>query len=109
MRTLKFIVDRQTITQDPNCDFSGLIPGTAEYLKAEFIFSPEWNDCVKVAAFYSRLGREYPPQVLTDGKSCYIPADALKKRTFKIQVIGKRGDYKILTNKVEVSQNGGRE
>lgn len=30
MRTLKFIVEGQAIKQDPNCDFSGLIPGTVE-------------------------------------------------------------------------------
>lgn len=107
MRTLKFIVDDQIIKQDPSCDFSGLVPGTEEYLKASFSFSPEWNGCVKVAAFYSAFGWEYPPQVLADGANCMIPAGALKKRSFKIQVIGRKDDFKILTNKVTVDQNGG--
>jgi hypothetical protein len=108
MRTLKFIVDGQSIKQNPSCDFSGLVPGTEGYLKAEFIFSADWNDTVKVAGFFSNMGKEYEPQILKDGKTCMIPAEALRNRIFKVQVIGKRGDYKILTNKVTVSQNGGK-
>ena len=107
MRTLKFIVDDQIIRQDPSCDFSGLVPGTQDYLQARFTFSSEWKGCVKVAAFYSMLGREYPLQILEDGATCMIPAEALKKRIFKIQVVGKKGEFKILTNKVTVDQNGG--
>ena len=104
MRTLRFIVNDQIIEQDPNCDFSGLIPGTEGYLRAEFIFSPEWIGCAKVAAFFSPMGREYPPQVLKDGKTCDIPAEALKKQSFKVQVLGKKKNYKIITNKVAVCQ-----
>lgn len=107
MRTLKFIVDGQLIKQDPYCDFSGLVPGTEGYLKAEFTFSSEWTGCAKVASFYSVLGDEFPPQVLMDGKSCMIPAKALKNRVFKIKVLGRRNDCIIRTNKVEVNQNGG--
>ena len=108
MRTLKFIVDNKIIKQDPKCDFSDLIPGTEKYLRAEFSFSPEWNGFKKVVAFWSALGKEYPPQVLSDGKSCIIPFEALKRRTFKVQVVGERGDLKLTTNKVAVSQNGGK-
>lgn len=108
MRTLKFIVDGQTITQDPKCDFSGLIPGSKGYLRAEFTFSSEWGNCKKVAAFFSPLGIEYTPQVLRDGKSCIIPTEALEKRAFKVQVIGKRNDFQIATNKVAVRQDGGK-
>ena len=108
MRTLKFIVDGQTIKPDPNCDFSGLVPGTEGYLRAEFAFSPEWSNCVKVAAFYSVMGREYAPQLLKDGVSCDIPTEALAKRVFKVAVAGVgAGDKKLKTNKVAVSQNGG--
>ena len=110
MRVLRFIVDGQIIAQDPTCNFSGLIPGTKGYLQAEFSFSSDWNNCVKVAAFYSPMGREYEPQVLKDGKTCIIPAEALEKQTFKMKVIGRRGDdFEITTNKVTVSQDGGKE
>lgn len=112
MRTLKFIVDGQIIKPDPDCDFDNLVPGSGEIVKAEFFFSSAWEGCAKVAAFNSPLGKEYPPQVLKDGYSCTIPADALKKRSFKICVLGKkRTDTKIetfKTNKLAVSQNGGK-
>lgn len=106
MRTLRFIVDKQAIKQDPKCDFEGLIPGTEGYLRAEFSFSPEWNGYIKVAAFYSSMGKEYPPQLLKDGKTCMIPVEALARRLFKIQLLGEKSGSKIKTNKVTINQNG---
>ena len=107
MRTLKFIVDKQIIRQDPTCDFSGLIPGTAGYLQAEFSFSSEWKDYTKVAAFYSTLGKEYEPRVLTDGKTCIIPAEALVRKSFRVRIVGKKEESKLTTNKITVCQKGG--
>lgn len=107
MRVLRFIVDNQIIRKDPNCDFSGLVPGSRGFLRAEFQFSKEWDGCAKVAGFYSPLGREYPPRVLADGKTCIIPPEALEKRFFKVQVVGQKSDLKFKTNKVTISQNGG--
>ena len=107
MRTIRFIVDKQVLTQDPNCDFSNLIPGTEGYLRAEFYFSREWNGCAKVAAFWSMMGTEYPAQLLTDGRSCIIPAEALKKKSFKVQVLGKSKNLKLVTNKLIIQQSGG--
>ena len=107
MRTLKFIVDKQMISKDPNCNFDGLVPGSSGYLQAEFSFSKEWKGCSKVVAFWSLLGKEYPPQILEDGKTCMIPAEALARRSFKIQIIGRVEDYKVTTNKLTITQNGG--
>lgn len=107
MRTLKFIVDRQIIKKDPDCDFDYLIPGSEGYLRAEFSFSPEWDGAVKVAGFFRNDG-ECPPQILEDGKSCIIPAEALAVKRFEIFVIGKNDDLKLKTNKVEICQNGGK-
>lgn len=104
MRTLKFIVEGQALKPDPNCDFSGLEPGTVGYLKAEFTFSKEWASTPKVVAFYSRLGNEYPPRALKDGRTCLIPAEALRKRIFKVQVLGKNG---LVTNRLVIDQKGG--
>lgn len=104
MRTLEFIVTGQILRPDPNCDFSGLVPGSSDYLKAVFTFSKEWEDTLKVVGFYSRMGKEFTPQILKDGKSCVIPAEALKGRIFKIQILGKNG---LVTNKLEVDQKGG--
>jgi hypothetical protein len=107
LRTLKFIVDGQTISKDPRCDFSGIFPGTENYIRAEFSFSPEWNNRVKVASFYSVMGREYPPRVLTNN-ACMVPAEALARRQYKLQIIGKGPDgSKISTEKITIEQNGG--
>lgn len=108
MKTLKFHVDGQTITLDPDCDVNTLIPGTNGYVQAKFVFSSEWKNCVKVVAFYSNLGTEYEPRVLKNGEVCDIPPEALKKSIFKVKVLGKRNDYTICTNKVIVHQKGGR-
>jgi hypothetical protein len=108
MRTLRFIVEGQIIKKDPTCDFEGLVPGTEGFLQAEFSFSPEWRNQAKIAAFYSPLGKEYPPQLLRDGKTCTIPSEALKKRAFKVQIVGHRLGTKITTDKVVVKQNGGK-
>lgn len=107
MRPLIFVVDGQIIKKDPNCDFDNLVPGSEGYLLAEFRFSPEWDGYAKIAAFYSPLGREYAPQLLKDGKSCVIPAEALKKRSFKVMILGKNEKQKLSTNKLTVHQNGG--
>lgn|SRR5574344_497985 len=110
MRTLKFIVDGLVMKKDPDCSFDGLIPGTEGYLKAEFQFSPEWDECDKVAAFYSYLGgvkKECEPQVLKDGKSCVIPSEALRSRKFKVNILGKSKNLKIVTTEVGITQNGG--
>lgn len=106
MRTLRFIVEGQRIRPDPDCDFSGLVPGSNGYLWAEFSFSSEWKNTSKVAAFWSAMGKEYQPQALIGGKTCRIPAEALEKKIFKIQVMGKSPDTKLITNKVVINQNG---
>lgn len=107
MRTLKFIVEGQVIKPDPNCDFENLIPGTESFIQAQFSFSKEWNQCIKVAAFYSMLGMEYPPQPIKEDLTCMIPIDALRRHKFKVQVIGRNNEIKICTNKVTVEQRGG--
>lgn len=108
MRVLKFIVDGKTIRQDPSCDFTGLFPGTETSVVAEFSFSPEWKTGVKVAAFWSMMGSEYPPQELKDGKSCMIPTEALKRAAFKVQIFGKPNGVTTSTDKMTVYQRGGK-
>lgn len=108
MRTLKFIVDGQIIRKDPDCDFSGLVPGTEGYLEARFTFSKEWNGYIKAAAFYSIMGKELTPIGLTEGEYCIIPSDVCAKRTFKIAVVGQNDEGKKLkTTKITIEQNGG--
>ena len=112
MRILRFIVDNETIKQDPECDFTGLFPGRNPDVEAEFEFSKEWDETIKVIAFWSMLDDEYEPQELIDD-SCIIPAEALSRASFKIQVLGKKkkkafGNETLSTNKLIIRQTGGK-
>ena len=109
MNTIDFIVEGSIIKLDPQYDVSKLVPGGNKNLKAKFKFSDEWNKYVKAAAFFSRLGVEYKPQIINNMGVCDIPPEALEAKHFKIQIIGK-GDNNLLplrTNKLEICQNGG--
>lgn len=112
MRILRFIVDNETIKQDPSCDFTGLFPGKNPDVEAEFEFSKEWDDTIKVAAFWSMLGDEYDPQEL-NSDACSIPVEALSRASFRIQVLGKKkkkafGNETLSTNKLTIRQTGGK-
>lgn len=108
MRVLKFLVEDKTIRPDPSCDFSGLFPGKEKQLRAEFTFSPEWNNRMKVVAFWSILNKEYEPQLLNDD-GCLIPEEALSKVAFKIQILGKHNGVKTETNCLTIYQSGGKK
>lgn len=113
MRTLRFIVDGESIKPDPTCDFSGLFPGKNPDVQAEFVFSSEWENATKVAAFWSMLDKEYEPKVVEDDESCVIPPEALARASFKIQVLGKKSKTrwnttKLSTNKLTIRQTGGK-
>lgn len=115
MRTLRFIVDDKSITPDPTCDFTGLFPGKNPDVQAEFVFSSEWDDTLKVAAFWSMLDNEYEPQVISDTMTCPIPEEALAKTSFKIQVLGQKTRPRneqdaatLSTNKLTIRQTGGK-
>lgn len=105
MRTLAFNVDSQQLTKDPACDFSGLVAGTRNYLRAHFTFSHEWEDCILVASFW-RGEKEHATHII--GGVCDIPTEALVGATFRVSVTGQKGDYRITTNKVVVRQEVNR-
>lgn len=107
MRNLKFIVNSDTIIQDPSCDFSNLFPGRNPDVQAEFTFSPEWKNRAKVVAFWSILDKEYQPQVLNDENVCQIPEEVLKRPAFKMQLLGKYRGRTFKTDKLTVYQRGG--
>lgn len=106
MRTLRFIVSNNTITEDPSCDFTGLFPAPNQEIQAEFVFSPDWTDRIRVAAFYSVLGTEYPPQIIDENR-CMIPPEALISPAFRIQVLGNYYGLTKTTNQLTVYQRGG--
>lgn len=107
MRVLKFIVDKQIILPDPDCDFTGLVPGSKGYLRAEFRFSSDWANTVRVAQFTNNTG-ECTPKKLEDGRWCMVPDDAAEFRSFSISILGKSQNLYLTTNSTTVVQNGGR-
>lgn len=102
MRYLNFKVSAQVLEKDG--DFSNLVPGTEGYLVATFEFSEEWSGCVKVASFFNRRGEEYAERIINN--RCKIPSEVLKDRFFKVQVVGQKQNYKILTDKLKIRQEG---
>ena len=107
MRTLVFNVKKQIIERAQSCDFSGLVAGTSGYLRAKFLFSDDWDGCAKVAGFFSKDGKEFPPCVLDNNNICNIPEEALQYHEFKIRLYGKRNGYTITTQKIGIKQHGG--
>lgn len=105
MRTLKFIINSQKISLDPSCDFSGIVPGTAGYLYAQFDFSPEWRGLAKVAEFRRYDIDEAVPKKIINGK-CEIPAETLLGKKWYVNVVGKRGNIRMTTDRAEVKQGG---
>lgn len=105
MRILKFLIDGQKLSADPSCDFSGIVPDTSNYLFAEFSFSNEWAGTVKVAEFKKRRGVAPIPVGIINGQ-CEIPSEVLTGSKFFVNVIGKRGRYKITTNECFIKQEG---
>jgi hypothetical protein len=101
MRLLNFNVDAQHISKDPNCDFTKIVAGTSNYLRAHFTFSPEWQDCKKAASFW-RSGKEYA--VILKDDECDIPPEALTGVTFGISVTMQRGKSIVPTDRVIVRQ-----
>ena len=101
MRLLRFNVNAQRITKDPNCDFTNIIPGTSGYLRAHFTFSPKWDNCTKVAQFW-RGDQEYAS--LIENGECDIDPAALVGNTFRVSVIGQRKNFRLTTDKVMVRQ-----
>lgn len=101
MRILKFIVDKQIIRRDSNCDFSNLVSGTKGYLKAEFQFSSEWDGCVKAAVFENSATTNARP--IQNGV-CWIPDDILESRRWGVRVYGEKENYELVTNLAEVLQ-----
>ena len=104
MRTLKFIVTGQHIEKDPICDFSGLVPGTENYLQAEFVFSDEWAGRKKAATFW-KLGREFPAELHGDKiATCKIPRAAVSHIEFGVSVTRMEGKGFVRTNILTVER-----
>ena len=107
MRVLVFNVKGQTIQPNSLSEISGLVAGTSGYIKAKFLFSEDWNGCAKVAGFFLKDNTEFPPCVLDNDNSCFIPEEILKYHEFSIKVYGKKNGYVITTRPINIKQYGG--
>ena len=106
MRTLKFVVDKRNLTIDPSCDLDGMFPAPNQVMEAEFSFSSDWDDKVKVVGFNSVLGKEFEPQILDEYDCCRIPSEALELPVFRMRVLGRDRKTKVTTNTLSVYQKG---
>ena len=105
MRTLRFVVDAQKISPDPSCDFSGIVPGTAGYLKSHFSFSAEWSGMVKVAEF-RKYACDSPIPIPIVHWECILPEEVTDGKSWLVKVIGKKGDVILPTGNCKVEQEG---
>lgn len=106
MRILKFTVNGQKILHNPKSNFKDLVPDSGEELIADFNFSSEWDNTIKVAAFYNADG-ECQPQELIDGMYCTVPEEAANAHWFRVRILGNKNGSLIMTNMIDVIQNGG--
>lgn len=104
MRTLKFVVDEQSLRKDPACDFSGIVKGSKGYLQCSFSFSKEWTGC-KVAASFWSYDKEIDAAAVIHGV-CQIPDGVTDCRRFGVSLTGIKDGYRITTNKVWIGQEG---
>lgn len=105
MRELIFNANGMRLRKDANCNFSGIVPGSKNYLQARFDLDEEWNDCVVVAEFKDEA--QNTDATLVKNNICIIPACVLKEKSFEVRIMGKRPNgYYISTNRVKVLQGG---
>ena len=104
MRVLRFDINRQLLKPAQECDFSGIVRGTAGYLYARFDFDSEWNGCKKAASFFAVDGQERAVPIING--MCEIPPETLGGRFFEVSIKGVRKDFVITTNRLVVRQEG---
>ena len=106
MRILEFNVNKQRLTKQKVCDFSGLVSGSVGYLKAKFDFShDDWEPCtIKIARFW--FDDNEHAAYLDENGCCEIPPEVLTGERFSVSVLGAAPGYKIETNKIKIVQEG---
>jgi hypothetical protein len=98
-RVLDFSVDKQKLSKTG--DFSGLVAGSQGYLLARFATSSDWLGYIKAAVFTCEQG-EFPERVI--GGTCKVPDEAAACSSFKVHMVGRKGDTTIKSSRVTVIQ-----
>lgn len=104
-RILEFKVDEQRLQKKPGCDFSNIVAGTSNYLKAKFCLSEEWNGC-KIAASFAGFDGGEDAVLLDENRECFIPSTVLTGDHFKVWLVAVHNEpnYIISTNRMTVKQ-----
>ncbi len=104
MRTLLFEVNGQALSKVG--DFSGIIRGSKQYLKCEFMRkSSDWFDVGMIAVF-EQNSEKHAVAVQKNG-TCMVPDEVTDGSYFKVSVVGVSGaTRKITTNKELINQGG---
>lgn len=102
MRILRFCVDGQKLSRNPESDFTGLIRGSKGFLKCSFSLSEEWKGC-KVAASFWHYDKEIDAVPVING-NCTIPDSVTDYREFEVSLVGVREGYRITTNRARIEQ-----
>lgn len=97
--TLKFNVIGLNIRKDNKCDFTGIIANAKGRLKAEFLFSPEWDKCPKAAVF-KYLRKEYAMPIINN--FCDVPPEVLGGQSIFLYVVMEKNGRRTTTNKLIV-------
>lgn len=103
MRYLDFKAEGQSLVKIG--DHENLVAGTEGYLYARFNFSEEWAGTKKIVTMEWNGCTQFVP--LVSGNSFQIPAECLKYNRIYLCVEGRKGGYRIKTNKAVISQTGG--
>ena len=104
MHRLFFNVNESELSMNPQSNRPGVSKSWVNNtdVLAEFTFSKEWDDTVKVAKF-TRGDTEFTPKVLDPGSVCTIPTEALDGNFFRLCIIGKSNSKEIKTNTIIVN------
>lgn len=105
METLRFIVKGQQIKKDPRSPFNRMVAGTMNYYDAEFVLDPTWNGYACVAKFRTYDVTVHVP--IVNGK-VLVPNNVMQYKEFRVSVVGKKGNTKLVTNETVVLQSGGK-
>lgn len=96
MRTISFSITEQHITASP---ISDLVGNTRNYVKAEFTFSSEWDDMLKVAIFTAN-SKQY--DVIIENGECMVPGIAMSGEYFDVGVCGGADETRLTTDTCRV-------
>lgn len=103
MKTIHFQADGTTLTVSQE-DRDGLVAGCHGYYTAQFDLSNDWTGLAIACEFTARDTVQYEP---LRGMKCTIPDSICDSSSYKVRLIGKNKDRRLISTKVLIEQEGG--